>query len=719
MKSKIEKKIEKGQKLNRQEEALKRNADEGNLGDPYETPVRIAEAQLGEYKEYDKLDSDGNQVRDYTGMAIMNPAVEFSEGTYNLIGMNNGDIQVGVNALDGSIDAGNGAVHVDANGIAIITTRGYNSNESISFYNDTINSPLYNLTGGYESNLGSGQAFSILNMPDFSLGNYGRIELVRGSLNGIPGVDSAEIWLAKNNGSITNAIRTFSYDETHGVINNFTVSGVKSFIQSTNGLRINPDTGTTVTQGTLSWNTDRDTLDLTQTGTTLQLGQEVHFYVINQTGSTIPNGTAVMFAGSLGASGILKATPAVADGTYPAIYMMGIATQNIPNGEKGKVTFFGEVHGINTSAYSDGDILYLDPATPGGLTKTQPSAPNLKYAMAAVVNAGNNGTIFVRAIYSQALSELNDVTISTPSTNQVLKYDGTKWVNSSAPTASVALDDLTDVAITSPATNEVLKYNGTSWVNSTAPGGTVALDDLTDVVITSAAEGNILYRDGTQWINRAYTIPNTSFMQASTECWTKNDGSFASTAIGTGTISNTSASANHPGVIKISSVATNNTGGAFGLQQTDNIVLGGIEEWQMIINPSSNNSNVTGLLGFMTDFGASVTPTDGLCLKLTGNGTNLDLAFLSRVGGVGSATNFTTLSNGTWYRIKMTNGGTGAVNVYVYNMSGTQLATYNFTGTVTSAQMGFGIKMYRTTNVATDLISIDRIDLYSTGKYTR
>jgi hypothetical protein len=39
------------------------------------------------------------------------------------------------------------------------------------------------------------------------------------------------------------------------------------------------------------------------------------------------------------------------------------------------------------------------------------------------------------------------------------------------PVVYVDLDKLTDVVITTPATDQVLKYNGTNWVNSTASGG--------------------------------------------------------------------------------------------------------------------------------------------------------------------------------------------------------------------------------------------------------
>lgn len=48
--------------------------------------------------------------------------------------------------------------------------------------------------------------------------------------------------------------------------------------------------------------------------------------------------------------------------------------------------------------------------------------------------------------------------------------DGTEWATISG--GASALDDLTDVVITAPSTGQVLKYNGTSWINDTdATGG--------------------------------------------------------------------------------------------------------------------------------------------------------------------------------------------------------------------------------------------------------
>jgi hypothetical protein len=82
-----------------------------------------------------------------------------------------------------------------------------------------------------------------------------------------------------------------------------------------------------------------------------------------------------------------------------------------------------------------------------------------------------------------SLDQLGDVAITTPSTNQVLQYNGTSWVNGtiSVPVTSVfgrtgnvvategdySLTQLGDVTLSTPSTNQVLQYNGTAWVNAT------------------------------------------------------------------------------------------------------------------------------------------------------------------------------------------------------------------------------------------------------------
>lgn len=59
------------------------------------------------------------------------------------------------------------------------------------------------------------------------------------------------------------------------------------------------------------------------------------------------------------------------------------------------------------------------------------------------------------------------------------------------------LDDLTDVVITSPSTDEVLKYNGSNWVNGSSPGGALVFREA-HTASTSAT------LDFTTWYSASY-----------------------------------------------------------------------------------------------------------------------------------------------------------------------------------------------------------------------
>jgi hypothetical protein len=155
-------------------------------------------------------------------------------------------------------------------------------------------------------------------------------------------------------------------------------------------------TGGTGTQGTVSWNADEETLDLIQDGATLQLGQEVQWHCRNNTASTIANGTPVMATGTLGASGRITIAPMGSTTQSNAMYFIGVATEDIAAGTDGKVTHFGKVRGVDTSGFSEGAVLYLDPTTDGAFTATEPTS-GMHIAAAFVVNShAVNGTLAVR-----------------------------------------------------------------------------------------------------------------------------------------------------------------------------------------------------------------------------------------------------------------------------------------------------------------------------------
>jgi hypothetical protein len=173
----------------------------------------------------------------------------------------------------------------------------------------------------------------------------------------------------------------------------------------------------------------------------LQLGQETHYIVRNSTGSTIQNGTAVYASGVTAGSGRIEASPYVADGSIREVRFLGLATHNIGNGVNGVVTYFGYVRGLDTRGtavtaisvgdenWSIGDILYVHPTVPGKLTNIKPKH---EITVGILINRHqNSGVLFVRPSSSGHLDDIHDVTITTPSDGDLLKYHGSTqtWEN--------------------------------------------------------------------------------------------------------------------------------------------------------------------------------------------------------------------------------------------------------------------------------------------------
>lgn len=156
------------------------------------------------------------------------------------------------------------------------------------------------------------------------------------------------------------------------------------------------------------WNASDDTLNLHHSGGVVQqVGQETYIYGRNNTGSTITNGSTIGFAGVNGQNR-LEFLDYIADGTYRSEYFLGVATQDILNGEIGFVTTFGNVRGIDTTgsaegeSWAEGDELYASPTTAGAFTKVKPTAPNISIPVAiVVVVSATEGEIFVNPVIEQ------------------------------------------------------------------------------------------------------------------------------------------------------------------------------------------------------------------------------------------------------------------------------------------------------------------------------
>lgn len=159
--------------------------------------------------------------------------------------------------------------------------------------------------------------------------------------------------------------------------------------------------------------------------------QKLSFY--GKATEAITKGDAVMFAGVEGDHFLIsKAVPATIN-QFPE-YMLGLAAQNLNINDFGYVTQFGRLNAMNTTAYTSGDILWFASggAVNGALTTIEPTAPNAKVQMAAVVRSHiEEGVIFVRPDIMHRLGDNNDVNISSVADKDMLVWDAvdSRWEN--------------------------------------------------------------------------------------------------------------------------------------------------------------------------------------------------------------------------------------------------------------------------------------------------
>jgi len=171
----------------------------------------------------------------------------------------------------------------------------------------------------------------------------------------------------------------------------------------------------------------------------------VKAYVTNAEAVTITKGQVVYIFGAQGDRASVKLAKNTSD-TFSS-KTLGIVRANIAAGQAGWITTQGQVSGINLSAYSPGDILWLD-SVAGGFTKNKPQAPKHSVFVGVVerANAGN-GLIYVKPQNGVELDELHNVRITNEANNDIIRYNSTLAVWENKTVESILQFDTVPLAV--------------------------------------------------------------------------------------------------------------------------------------------------------------------------------------------------------------------------------------------------------------------------------
>ena len=214
--------------------------------------------------------------------------------------------------------------------------------------------------------------------------------------------------------------------------------------------------------------------------------------VRNNTGATLTAGQVVYISGAAGNRAAVALAQANLEATSSGTY--GMVSAPIPNNSDGTIVIAGFVANLNTSAFTDGDLLYLSPTTAGGFTSTKPTAPdNLVYIGVVARAHPNQGVIQLRISNGFELDELHDVSVPTPSNNDLLTWESSTalWKNKSAATLGLATTSASNAAYLAKASN-LSDLGNAGTARSNLGLGTAAVEPATKLVPAGGTTGQVL-----------------------------------------------------------------------------------------------------------------------------------------------------------------------------------------------------------------------------------
>ena len=243
----------------------------------------------------------------------------------------------------------------------------------------------------------------------------------------------------------------------------------------------------TVVEGELAWNDTDGTLDLgLKGGLKNKVGQQLVVRARNTSGSLIAKGSVVKVVGVAG--GFIGINKAKADSVANSATSFGITAEDIADSSNGFVAINGIIHGLNTNAFTEGNILYLSPTLAGAITNVKPVSPNHIVVIGyCAKKSAVDGHILLHLQNGYELDELHDVTITSVANNDALVYESSSmlWKNKSIATA-LGFTPVTDArTITINGTSQDLSANRTFTIAD--PAGWSYIVKIANQDVTNSA----------------------------------------------------------------------------------------------------------------------------------------------------------------------------------------------------------------------------------------
>lgn len=355
--------------------------------------------------------------------------------------------------------------------------------------------------------------------------------------------------------------------------------------------------------------------------------------VRNNTGATLTKGIVVYINNAIGQIPTVAKALATSDAT--SAQTLGMISADLANNSNGYVTIIGLISNINTSAYVDGDQLYLSGTTAGTFTKVKPYAPTHLVYVGIVEHAHvTQGKIFVKVQNGYEMDELHNVDAYNPSNGDLLIYNTSTnlWTHSPQSNLTVATSQITGTLPVANGGTGVTTSTGTDSVvlSNTPTLVTPQTNAINAVPVVSGAGNNLTFTAGSGVGTGA---GGSLILQAGAQATSGGDGKIIVKGL-SGSTANLQEWQDGSGNIRgLLTTIDSATAPRFSLQRSDN------SEGFFVTTINSGNRGVwlSGNMGLFV--GASVNNPDGGSLI-----TNSVIAVRGDIGevGFGAGTNPTS-----------------------------------------------------------------------------